>query len=71
MRGRSGQSGLGKTRWEGEGAGAERPPREGARRGGEKLQPGRSERPWEDCGAPSPTPPGGEASGNFPAQLVL
>lgn len=43
--------------WEGEGPGAEEPQWEARRRGGEKLQSGRSERPWEDCGAPNPNPP--------------
>lgn len=35
------------------------------------MQRCRSERPWEDCRAPNPTPPPRETSGNFPAHLFL
>lgn len=38
--------------------------------GGERMQSGGSERPWEDHGTPSPTPSLRKTSGNFPSHLV-
>lgn len=57
-RGLSSQSGPGKTAGWARGRGrAAAVGGLGAGRGGEKSRSLRSERPWEDCGTPNPTPP--------------